>query len=88
LTRFSEAVNIGILNFCPLIGSSIATIPRHQMLSVKQLISKIIYSWKETSPYSPDFSPNGILLLPQLTSTLKGQKSQDIDDIVGKKLQS
>jgi hypothetical protein len=36
----------------------------HRMLSVKQLISKIIYCWKGTTPYSPDFFLNDIWLLP------------------------
>jgi hypothetical protein len=39
-------------------------VPSHRMLSVKQLISEIIYYWKGTSFYSPDFSPNDIWLLP------------------------
>lgn len=70
LFRSSELWSLNWFVYCN-------NVPGHRMLSVKQLISKTIYYWKGTSPYSPDFSPIdiGTHWVPSITNLdLEGTK--------------
>jgi hypothetical protein len=55
--------------------------PAHKALCVKQFLAQKSVSEMERQPFSPALVPNVFLLFTEMKSTLKGRRSQDIEDI-------
>jgi len=56
-------------------------IPGHKIFSFKHFLAQKSIIEMEHPPFSPDLALNYFWLFPEIKSTLKGQRFQDIEDI-------
>jgi hypothetical protein len=51
----------------------------HIAISVNEVLTKKVFQWLRSPPYSPDLSPRYFLLFPKLTFHLKGRNCGTVD---------
>jgi hypothetical protein len=55
--------------------------PAHKAPSVRQFVPQNLVSEMKHPPYSPDLAPHDFWLFPEIKSTFKRRRFQDIEDI-------